>query len=94
MIGGFKVPGFTQYPDLLSHSNRFLNSGCDLAKSATMLSIYNTLIPMTEKIRINRIEMLDEVEEWELLMSHYCVSMGIRGGNEINRDTMIGLILN
>lgn len=59
-----------------------------------MLSIYNSLIPQSEKIRINRIEMLDEVEEWELLMSHYCVSMGIKGGVETNRQEIIGLIPN
>ena len=59
-----------------------------------MLSIYNSLIPITEKNRINRIEMLDEIEEWELLMSHYCVSMGIKGGNEATREAMIGLLPN
>jgi hypothetical protein len=92
VAGGFKVPGFTQYPDLASHSSRFLESGCEVARACTMLSIYTNLIPTNEKIRINRIEMLDEVEEWEMLMSHYCISLGIKGGSQIMRDTMVELI--
>jgi hypothetical protein len=91
-IGGFQIPGFTQYPDLPSHSNRFLESGCDLSRSCTMLSVYNHLIPPSEKARINRIELFDEVEEWELLMNHYCVSIGIRGGREEMRGQMIEVL--
>lgn len=94
VVGGFKVPGFTQYPDLPSHSARFIESGCDVAHACTMLTIYNNLIPLSEKTRINRIEMLDEIEEWEMLMSHYCVSIGIKGGNVAMRDSLLQLIPN
>ena len=32
-----------------------------------------------EKERIGRLEMLDEVEEWQMLARHYCVAWGWRG---------------
>jgi hypothetical protein len=57
-----------------------------------MLSVFTNLIPITEKNRINRIEMLDEVEEWEMLMSHYCISLGIKGGSQVLRGAMAELI--
>ena len=31
-----------------------------------------------EKTRIERIEMFDEFEEWELLQSHYCICLAVR----------------
>jgi hypothetical protein len=44
-----------------------------------MPRIYNTkLNGEGEKTRIERIEMFDEFEEWELLQSHYCVCVGVR----------------
>jgi hypothetical protein len=92
VAGGFKVPGFSQYPDLTSHSARFLESGCEVARACTMLSLYHSLVSPAEKIRINKIEMLDEVEEWEMLMAHYCVSIGIKGGSPAMREAMFEIL--
>eukprot|EP00889_Picochlorum_renovo_P006591 jgi/Picre1/33621/NNA_001101.t1 len=39
-----------------------------------MLSLFNRGIPREEIQRINRIEMLDEEEEWNLLLQHYCIT--------------------
>ncbi|KAI8109985.1 hypothetical protein M9434_001261 [Picochlorum sp. BPE23] len=39
-----------------------------------MLSLFNRGIPCEEIQRINRIEMLDEEEEWKLLLQHYCIT--------------------
>jgi [phosphatase 2A protein]-leucine-carboxy methyltransferase len=33
-----------------------------------------------EKERVAGLEMLDEVEEWQLLARHYCVAWGWRSG--------------
>ncbi|KAH0370982.1 leucine carboxyl methyltransferase, partial [Aureobasidium melanogenum] len=35
-----------------------------------------------ERDRVERLEWLDEVEEWKLLASHYCVAWGWRDGEE------------
>ncbi|USW56222.1 Putative methyltransferase Ppm1/Ppm2/Tcmp, S-adenosyl-L-methionine-dependent methyltransferase [Septoria linicola] len=39
----------------------------------------NDWVDEAERHRIEKIEWLDEVEEWNLLASHYCVSWGWRG---------------
>ena len=45
----------------------------------TMNRIYNTKLNLEgEKTRIERLEMFDEFEEWELLQSHYILCLGIR----------------
>lgn len=44
-----------------------------------MMQAHNHMVSDTEKIRINRLEMLDEVEEWALLMSHYCLTVAVKG---------------
>lgn len=31
--------------------------------------------------RLDKIEKLDEVEEWNLLAEHYCISWGLAGHN-------------
>jgi [phosphatase 2A protein]-leucine-carboxy methyltransferase len=33
----------------------------------------------SERERIEKLEWLDEVEEWKLLASHYCVAWGWKG---------------
>lgn len=34
-----------------------------------------------ERERVERLEWLDEVEEWQLLASHYCIAWGWKGQN-------------
>ena len=41
-------------------------------------TIYEEWISEQEKERVGKVEMLDEVEEWRLLASHYCVVWGWR----------------
>ena len=44
-----------------------------------MPAIYNTRLNWEgERTRVEKIEMFDEFEEWELLQSHYCICLGIR----------------
>lgn len=32
-----------------------------------------------EKVRVGKLEFLDEMEEWELLAKHYCIAWGWKG---------------
>lgn len=77
--GGFKVPGLLDFPTIESIVNRYNNAGCSTTSACSMLSAYEHFISPEEKTRISQIEMLDEVEEWQLLMSHYCLSLGVKG---------------
>ena len=35
-----------------------------------------------ERTRVGALEWMDEIEEWELLMRHYCVAWGWRSSGE------------
>jgi tRNA wybutosine-synthesizing protein 4 len=39
----------------------------------------NKLNDQGERTRIEKIEMFDEFEEWDLLQSHYCLCLSVRG---------------
>lgn len=47
----------------------------------TMLHVYDRIISKEEKQRISRIEMLDELEEFNLLMSHYAYTISCHSEN-------------
>jgi len=59
---------------LEAHKERMLSCGWEHVSSEYMLTLFNTCIPRKEIERINRIEMLDEEEEWNLLLRHYCIT--------------------
>ena len=37
------------------------------------------MIPMDLKRRVYKLEIFDEMEEWNLLLSHYCLTVATRG---------------
>ncbi|RFU30576.1 hypothetical protein B7463_g5789, partial [Scytalidium lignicola] len=51
-------------------------------KAVSIEHIWNKWIPNEEKRRVDRLEGLDEVEEWILLAQHYGVVWGWSGGSE------------
>lgn len=53
------------------------NEGQD---AADVEFLYENWVSKSEKERIAKLEMLDEMEEWQLLARHYCVAWGWRGG--------------
>ena len=47
-------------------------------ESLSMNKIYaQKLNEQNEKTRIERLEMFDEFEEWDLLQSHYCITLAV-----------------
>ena len=70
----YNVPGFVENPTKASHEELFTSSGWTHASCLTMLEAYRELISPDAKARIARLEIFDEVEEWEMLMSHYCLT--------------------
>ena len=53
---------------------RMLQCGWKDSRSENLLQLFNSCIPRDELTRINRLEMLDEEEEWNLLLQHYCIT--------------------
>ena len=52
-----------------------------------MLAAYDTaVIGATQRARANSVEMLDEIEEWMLIMRHYCFVVAGIATEESNND--------
>lgn len=73
------VPGFRDFPTLKHQEDRFLEVGWQFARSCTMLHAYEHMISADEKKRISSLEIFDEVEEWELIMRHYALTVASKG---------------
>lgn len=91
---GHRVPGLINYSTLLSHKERFISKGWKDCSVCTMLQAYNnpTYINADTKKRISSLELFDEIEEWELIMSHYCLSVAVKGGNDSSSDHFSSLL--
>ena len=44
-----------------------------------MLEFYDKYADKEEKARIEKIEIFDEFEEWNILQSHYCLVLATKG---------------
>lgn len=81
---GISLPSLKKFPTLESQVQRLvdrkftLNDG--LAAANDIWSIYEDWIPETEKIRISKLEVLDELEELRILFQHYCISWAVTDG--------------
>lgn len=53
-------------------------------------SLWEQWVGGEEKERVAGLEMVDEVEEWELLAGHYCVAWGWRGGADDGKESWQG----
>lgn len=56
---------------------RFLNGGWSRAIAKDMAKIHSCHIDPAERLRAERRELFDEIEEWNLMQEHYCIAVGI-----------------
>ena len=70
--------GIDDTPDVESHIKRFKTTGFSQSEVFCMLDLYNKIINKEEKNLIEKIEMMDEFEEWNLIQSHYCFGVGVK----------------
>lgn len=76
---GLSMPTMQKYPTLQSQLDRLREAGFLHAQNgADILWLWNNWVSPREKERISELEMVDEVEEWELLAKHYIVTWGWR----------------
>jgi [phosphatase 2A protein]-leucine-carboxy methyltransferase len=76
---GLYMPTVYSYPTLDKQMERLRDAGfSDAQNGADVLWLWKNWIPDAEKERISSLEMLDELEEWELLASHYAIVWGWR----------------
>jgi len=59
-----------------------LATGFTASECVDMNEVYNKKLDKTEKLRIEKLEIFDEFEEWEMLQRHYCLCLGKRITNQ------------
>lgn len=69
---GLRIPGIDGCADTQAHEARFAACGWTGCQAVDMLHWYERVLPHGERQRVERLEWLDELEEWRLLLSHYC----------------------
>ena len=74
-----KMPTLSLYRIGRDQEQRLSQAGFDLVRHVTVEQIWNTWVTPEEKERVDSLEGLDEVEEWQLLADHYVVVWGSRG---------------
>jgi len=78
---GCPIVGIYDFPDLESQKRRFLNLGCDKVDAFDMNYVHNNFILKAypkDAERIQKLEMLDEYEEMNLIQSHYCLVFALQ----------------
>jgi len=73
---GAPLLGIDAYPNLQGQINRFHQLGFSEANAWDMNDVYRYLIPQKETQRIEKLELFDEFEEWNMIQAHYCIAMG------------------
>jgi tRNA wybutosine-synthesizing protein 4 len=71
---GCALLGLEAFPDEEAQRQRFLEAGWGEAESYNMNVLYQRYITQEDRKRIERLQMLDELEEWILINQHYCIS--------------------
>jgi [phosphatase 2A protein]-leucine-carboxy methyltransferase len=82
---GLHLQTLQKYASLTTQRQRLEDHGFSEAQEAADIDfIFEHWVSDSEKERVARLEMLDEVEEWKLLAQHYCVAWGWREGSELD----------
>jgi hypothetical protein len=74
-----------KYPEIEDQCKRFLDHSYSNSFGKNMYDFYK-LINSDTRNKIEKIEMFDEYEEWELIMKHYCIviSWNYKGDEDLN----------
>lgn len=75
---GCPLLGLHDTPTLESKERRFTDLGWQRALAMDMDAIYHQQLDPVDRSRIERLEIFDEFEEWNIMQAHYCVSYGIK----------------
>ncbi|KAL2060981.1 hypothetical protein VTL71DRAFT_9033 [Oculimacula yallundae] len=73
------MPTLEHYRTLSDQKARLSELGFQSQEAETIENIWQNWVPSAERERVDRLEGLDEVEEWQMLARHYAVVWGWRG---------------
>lgn len=82
MLANLKARGcpllsILEYSTIAAQEARFLNLGWDAVQVWSMEKVYNGVVVANreERLRVDSLEMMDELEEEILFHRHYCIAM-------------------
>ncbi|KAG0593942.1 hypothetical protein M758_UG033700 [Ceratodon purpureus] len=75
---GCSLLGLHDTPTLESKERRFTDLGWQRAVAMDMDAIYHEQLDPVDRGRIERLEIFDEFEEWNIMQAHYCVAYGVK----------------
>ncbi|KAG5463838.1 hypothetical protein LSCM1_00009 [Leishmania martiniquensis] len=75
---GADFKGISDFPTPEAHAQRCTELGFKAVKSVTMKSLYLS-VPRHIQIRLNKLEMIDDWDEWNLMHEHYCFVVATTG---------------
>ncbi|KAL9100891.1 MAG: hypothetical protein Q9163_003783 [Psora crenata] len=78
---GIVLQTLKKYGSFEAQAARMKAYGFHESRAANVNELWMNGVDEKEKERVSGLEMVDEVEEWELLAGHYCVIWGWRDGN-------------
>jgi len=86
--------GLPFFPDINSQIARYRELGYSSGVSVyDMNDIYYKILPRSEVLRVEKIEIFDEFEEWHLMSAHYCIAVAVKedkpDGISPSEDSMI-----
>lgn len=73
-----QLKGFEGVPDIKAQIERLQEVGYKEVEFVDMKTVYNKFLSPEERNRINKLEMMDEFEEFDLLQTHACYGYGIQ----------------
>ena len=73
------MPSLERYNDSQAQLERLRHANFETVGHATIENAWDSWVSEAERERVDRLEGLDEVEEWKLLAAHYVVVWGARG---------------
>lgn len=76
---GIELRTLMKYGSMEAQAARMRSYGFDGSQGMDVNELWLTGSDDEEKARVAGLEMMDEVEEWELLAAHYCVVWAWRG---------------
>lgn len=65
-------------PDVRAQEARCVREGFSRAEALEMLAFFDEVVGPEERQRVCRLSLLDELEEWRMLMSHYCFVLAVK----------------
>ena len=68
-----------EFPTLESQKARYEKRGFTDVRVCDMIRVFNLHLDQTVIRPVLRLEMFDEFEEWNLIQSHYCFVLALRG---------------